>query len=118
MSVRTRFDRTVDLEITGPTGEDARGNETRATTTTIVGVPAYRAQVAVAEDLADRDQQARTWQYLLPPEHDGNDVADLLSGRDRIVDGDETFEVLGAPELATSRGRRKHVLARAYLVEG
>jgi hypothetical protein len=118
VSARTRFDRTVDLEITGPTGESARGNETRGASTTIAGVPAYRAQVGAEEDTADRDQQARTFEYLLPPVHEEHDVAELLSGRDVIVDGDERLEVLGTPEVATSRGRRRHVLVRAYYVSG
>lgn len=117
MSLATLYDRTVDLEISGVTGEDARGNETTESTT-IESVPAYRSQVSAEEDTADRDQQARTFVYVLPIEHGDDDLADLLTGRDRIVDVDGTFEVLGTPVVATSRGRRHHVEARAFLIEG
>lgn len=122
MSLATLYDRTVDLEVTSADGEDARGNEVRSADT-VAGVPAYRHQLTAEEDTSDRDQQARTFVYMLPVEHVLEDetvvdVAELLSGRDRIVDGDETFEVLGTPIVATSRGRRHHVEARAFLVEG
>lgn len=122
MSLATLYDRTVDLEISGVTGEDARGNETTESTT-IESVPAYRSQVSAEEDTADRDQQARTFVYVLPVEHvlpDETvvDVAELLTGRDVIVDTDGDFEVLGTPVVATSRGRRHHVEARAFLLEG
>lgn len=115
MSLATIFDRAVDLVVTAPTGEDARGNETRGSTT-IEGVPAYRFQVGAEEDTADRDQQARTFVYYLPVVHEGAELE--LAGRDRIVDGDDTLEVLGAPIVATSRGRKHHIEARAYLVDG
>lgn len=111
------FDRTVDLELTTPAAEDARGNETRATST-IADVPCYRGQLSAAEDTDDRDQQARTFVYYFPPIFGAFDLADLLSGRDRIIDGDDTLEVLGAPVVATSRGRARHVEARAFLLDG
>lgn len=111
------FDREVDLELTTPAAEDARGNETR-TTSTIADVPCYRGQLTADEDTADRDQQARTFVYFFPPVFGAFDVADLLTGRDRIIDGDDTLEIIGAPIVATSRGRRRHVEARAYLVDG
>lgn len=115
MSLRTMFDRRVSLEITSPAGKDARGNEVRATST-IENVPAVRGQVSAGEDNLDRDEQARTFIYEFPPVWGAFDLAELLTGRDRIVDGDETFAILGAPVVATSRGRRRHVEARAYLV--
>lgn len=122
MSRRTLFDRTVALVITAAAAEDARGNETRSSTT-LAGVPAFRSQLGADEDTDDRDQQARTFTYLLPVIHVdddelAHDIGDLLSGRDRIVDGDDTLEILGAPVVATSRGRRRHVQARAYLLDG
>lgn len=109
------FDRRVELRLTSPAGKDARGNELRATST-IENVPSARGQVSAGEDNLDRDEQARTFVYFFPPIWGSYDVAELLTGRDRIVDGHETFEILGAPVVATSRGRRRHVEARAYLV--
>lgn len=120
MSLATLFDRTVDLELTAATGEDARGNETRSTTT-LAGVPAYRSQLGAEEDTTDRDQQARTFVYLFPADHvigEGTHDLTTLTGRDRIVDVDGTFEILGTPIVATSRGRVHHVEARAFLIEG
>lgn len=121
MSLRTLFDRTVSLEFTAADVEDARGNETRSSTT-LADVPAYRGQLTAAEDTDDRDQQARTFVYYFPPIHlvgaVEHDVAALLTGRDVIVDGTERLEVLGAPIVATSRGRARHVEARAFLLDG
>lgn len=115
MSLATIFDRVVVLELTAPAGEDARGNETRGSTDR-AGVPAYRWQVDTSEDTSDRDQQAKTFVYYFPPAVDGEPV--VLSGRDRIRDGDETLEVLGQPIMARKRGRDHHVEARAFVVEG
>lgn len=115
MGLATIFDRVVTLRLVTPAGEDARGNETSATTDRL-GVPAYRYQVDAAEDRNDRDQQARTFVYFLPPSVAGAPV--VLSGRDRIVDGLEVLEVLGSPIMARKRGRDHHLEARAYLVEG
>lgn len=117
MSLSTLFDRTVELELTTSSAEDARGNETRSSSS-IADVPCYRGQLSAAEDTDDRDQQARTFVYYFPPTFGAFDLGNLLSGRDRIVDGDETLEILGAPIVATSRGRARHVEARAFLVDG
>lgn len=117
MSLRTMFDRRVVLELTAADGENARGNEVRSTST-VEGVPCCRGQVTATEDNLDRDQQARTFVYLFPPVFGSFDLAALVDGRDRIVDGDDTFEILGAPVVATSRGRLRHVEVRAYLVDG
>lgn len=116
MSLRTIFDRTVDLEITAAAAEDVRGNETE-TSTIVEGIRAHRSQVGAGEDTTDRDQQARTFVYLLEPfREDGTPLG--LTGRDRIIDGAETLKVLGTPVVATSRGRTRHVEARAYVIEG
>jgi hypothetical protein len=113
VSLRTIFDRTVVLRITSPAGEDARGNETRGSADR-PGVRAYRYQLAADEDTRDRDQQARTFVYFFPVTADSIE----LSGRDRIVDGDEILEVVGAPIVARKRRRDHHVEARALLLEG
>jgi hypothetical protein len=121
VSRETLFDRLVTLELSTAGGENGRGNEVR-TTSTIDGIPAHRSQSAATEDTADRDQQARTFVYLFPifAVQDGEviDVADVLTGRDRILDGNDTLKILGTPVVATSRGRRLHVKARAFVLEG
>ena len=117
MSLRTLFDRVVDLELVADGAENARGNPTTSTTT-VEGIRAYRSQVGAAEDTSDRDQQARTFVYLLEPYRpDGTPLG--LTGRDRIREANgELLEVLGTPVLATSRGRLRHVEARAFVLEG
>lgn len=116
MSLRTIFDRTVTLRLVAAGAEDARGNAAEVTTD-VAGVAAFRTQIAAGEDTADRDQQAKTFQYLLETDRpDGTPLG--LSGRDRIVDGLEVLKILGTPVVATSRGRPRHVEARAYLIEG
>lgn len=116
MSLRTIFDREVTLRLVGVGAENPRGNNAE-TTTDVAGIAAYRAQVGTAEDTVDRDQQARTFVYFLDAERpDGTPLG--LSGWDRIVDGVQVLKVLGTPIVASSRGRARHVEARAYLLEG
>jgi hypothetical protein len=116
VSLRTIFDRAVTVRFVGTGAEDGRGNETE-TTTDVAGVAAFRTQVAAGEDTATRDQQARTFLYLLEPDRpDGTPLG--LTGWDRIVDGPQVLKVLGSPIVASSRGRPRHVEARAYLIEG
>lgn len=115
MSLRTGFDRHVDLELTTADGENDRGNEVRATST-VEAVPCSRGQLTATEDNLDRDQQARTFEYLFPPVFGSVDLAARVDGRARIIDGDDTLEILGAPVVATSRGRVRHVQVRAYVV--
>lgn len=116
MSLRTIFDRTVTLRLVAAGAENPRGNPAEVTTDVAV-VAAFRTQVAAGEDTADRDQQARTFQYLLETDRpDGTPLG--ITGRDRIVDGIEVLQILGTPVVATSRGRPRHVEARAYLIDG
>jgi hypothetical protein len=81
------------------------------------GIPARRDQTAGAEDVIDRDQQTTTVLYSLALRTLTGDQV-VLSGRDRIVDGDETFEIVGPPELLYRRRRPHHWEARAVLIEG
>lgn len=119
MSVAILFDRKVVVRRVGLGAENPRGNATAATTD-VADVPAFRVQVGADEETADRDQQARTFVYLLPVFlDDGTELE--LTGRDRIVDdlggpAPVELQVVGTPVVVTSRGRPKHVEARAYFV--
>lgn len=114
MSLNLLYDREVTLRPMNVTAEDARGNETKSAGADVDGVPARRRQLTAEEDTDDRDQQARTFLYFLP----ATGAAIALSGRDRIVDGGQVLEVLGAPDVIHRRYRPHHVEARAFLIEG
>lgn len=117
MSYRSLLNRVVDVVPVAEGAEDRYGNVARVPGPAIAGVPARRDQVAVAEDLRDRDQQARTIVYSLALRAADGSVLEL-TGRDRIVDGDETFEIVGSPELLFRRRRPHHWEATVSLVEG
>lgn len=111
------FSRLLDREVTIVprivTGEDARGNDVIGDGTPVEGVKAGRDPLEATEDLDERDQQGRVYVYFLP-------AGTPITGYDRIVDGDETFEVRGAPDRVVRRrgGREHHVEAIAYLIDG
>lgn len=120
MSFRDLLDRTVTIvpRVTGSL--DVRRNELLVDGTPIVGVPAGRElDYATDEDTDERDRQTARYLYFLPITTDDGTLV-TLSGYDRIVDGDETFEVDGEPELVIRRrGRRAHHYeARVYRVTG
>lgn len=117
MSLRSLLNRTVSVVPMTAAAEDRYGDTGRTPGAPIAGVPARRDQTSGAEDLENRDQQATTVLYTLALRAlDGTEVA--LTGRSRIIDGDETFEVVGPPELLYRRRRPHHWEARAELVEG
>lgn len=118
MSFRSLLDRTVTIVPRSVTGTDSRGNDVVADGTPIVGVPAARDSLELSEDLEGRTQTTRRFVYFLPPEHEG--AALELGALDRIVDGDETFELDGPVETVTRRRSAKvhHLEAVAYRIEG
>lgn len=117
MSYRSLLNRTVSVVPITVGAEDRYGNTARTPGPAIAGIPARRDQTAGAEDVIDRDQQTTTVLYSLALRSlTGTEVT--LSGRDRIVDGDETFEIVGPPELLYRRRRPHHWEARAVLIEG
>lgn len=111
MSFRRLLNRTITILPMDVISVDRYGNEIRGPGTPVPGVRARRHQVDAAEEITDRDEQSRTFEYFLPP-----DVA--ITGRDRIVDGDDTLEVLGPPEVVARRRRSHHIELRAYQIEG
>ena len=84
---------------------DARGNEV-----IVDGEPfevrASRELVKVEESTEQRDQQIRTYRYLLAPrDEDGEELE--ITGYDRLTDEDETFEISGEPEYPRRRNRAR-----------
>lgn len=117
MSLRSLLNRRVDVVVTTTGVEDRYGNVARTVSATIADVPARRDQAAATEDVRDRDQQTRLFVYLLPLRGPDGTVLDL-AGADRIVDGDDTLEIVGTPELIARRRRPHHWEATARLLEG
>ncbi|MGH9001912.1 MAG: hypothetical protein ACRDYV_02170 [Acidimicrobiia bacterium] len=119
MSFRRLLDRTVTIVPRVVTGVDGRGNDIVTDGTPIPGVPAGRDLLQASEEITNRDQQAKTFVYFLPPTLDDG-TAITLTGYDRIVDDGKTFEVRGEPDQVVRRrgGRLHHLEAIAYLIEG
>jgi len=119
VSFRRLLDRTVTVVPRVVTGTGPRGNDVVEDGTPIVDVPAGRDLVDADETLRNRDQQRGEWIYFLPPATDDG-TAITITGHDRIVDGDDVFEVEGPVDHVTRRrgGRLHHYEARVYRVEG
>lgn len=85
-------------------------------TTTVAGTPvtdvaARRDQADISEDVIDRDQQRTVFRYFF-------EAGVAITGRDRIIDGGDTLEVLGEPDEVSGYHGTHHVEVRAYKVEG
>lgn len=112
------FDRVVTIVPTTTSGEDAHGNDVLVDGVPVVGVPAARDPLAqgsgTSEEIELADQQTRTFVYFLPVEHEG--AALEVTGFDRIVDSDGTFEIRGPVDevVARRRGKVHHLEAVAY----
>lgn len=119
MSFRRLLDRTVTIVPRIVTGKDSRGNDVIGDGTPIPGIPAGRDLLEATEELAGREEQARTFVYFLPAALDDGSVV-ALSGYDRIVDEGKTFEVRGEPDFVVRRrgGRIHHIEAIAYRITG
>jgi hypothetical protein len=117
VSFQGLLDRTVSIVPTTVQGKDRANNDVRVAGTPILGVRARRDQVAASESLDRRSELATTFVYVLSlTAEDGTPV--VITGRDRIVDGNETFDVQGSPELVQRRRRPHHLEAVVRLVEG
>lgn len=117
MSLRSLLNRTVSWIRTTQGTEDRYGNASTVDAAPVAGIPARRDQVGAGEDQRDRDQQARTFVYTLPLRASDGTLLEP-TGRDRLVDGAETFEIVGSPELLYRRRRPHHWELTAVLVEG
>lgn len=97
--------------------EDRLGNPARAAGPLVANIPARRSQSGAGEDLDTRDQERTEIVYTLALRSLDRVTLDL-SGRGQIVDGDDTFEIVGPPELVYRRRRPHHWRATVELVEG
>lgn len=126
MSLRSLLNREVHIRPMGPGDTpttDDHGNEVIGAGADSPPIPARRDQSGASEVDAGRDQQTATVRYTLPvsvwiPGDPGSSYTVELTGRDRIVDGDEVFEIIGSPELVYRRRQAHHWEAVARLVEG
>lgn len=99
------------------TGKDSAGNDVKAPGTAIGPVHARRDSESETEIIASRDEQEVVFFYWLALlAEDGTPV--VITGRDRLVDGDETFEVRGTPELVAGQARVHHIEVHAYRITG
>lgn len=102
MSFRSLLDRTVTLIPTGTSGEDAHGNDVVVDGAPVEGVKTARELAAGDEQANVRDTISARWLYFFLPDVE-------LTGYDRIVDGLETLNIVGPPELVVRRrGGRPH----------
>lgn len=90
---------------------DRYNSRPRTPGTPVLDVPTRRDQVEATEDRADRDEQRQQFTYWFLP-----DVA--ITGRDQIMDGNETLEVIGQPKQVDGRRGVHHLEVRAQIVEG
>lgn len=113
MSLRRLSQRRVEIVPMVVVDRDGYGNEVRAPDLVDAqeGVRARREPIAGDEDRRDRTQQIQRFRYFLPPYV-------VITGRDRIVDDGETFEIDGPPHVAYRRRHRHHIEVTAYRVEG
>lgn len=95
----------------GPPAADRYGGTSPTPGAPIEGVPARRVQVDASEAVVNRDELRTVWRYFFLP-----NVA--LTGRDRILDGDDELELLGEPAPMVGRRSLHHVEALAAIVEG
>jgi hypothetical protein len=117
VSTRTIADRLIIVRPMNVTGQDDRGNDVLGQGDDVPDVPARRRQLSATEDLANRDEQVRTFVYFLELfTTAGTPVT--VKGRDRLVDGDDVLEVQGIPEVVSRRYLPHHIEARAYVIEG
>lgn len=118
MSFRSLLNRAVTVQHGTPAATpDAHGNRPRTFTDLAVDVPARREQEEASEQIDGRDQQRRTVIYFLPLSYDDEDLT-ILEGQDRILDGDDIYEIDGPPDVVEGTRAAHHLEVRAYLITG
>jgi len=118
VTFRRMLDRTITVQRRVVTGTDARGNDIIGNGPATAGVHAARELLEASEDLDGQDAQTRVYRYFLEPTVAG--VALAITGYDRIVDTDGTFEIRALPDtlLRRRRPRVHHLEAVAYEHKG
>jgi hypothetical protein len=111
MSLEARMDRSVYVEATTLMEvEDEYGNRLEHAQR-FGPFPALRNQSGATEDQAARDSQVQTFDYILSP-------SVKVSGYDRIIDGSDTFEVIGTPEVVRGQVGPHHVQLKVRIIRG
>jgi len=81
-------------------------------------IRARRNLADATEDVRDRDQQSRTFRYMLALRDIAGEWTVAITGRDVIVDADGEFKIIGDPELVCRRRRPHHWELTARRVDG
>lgn len=111
MSYRDLLAQTVTVLTVDEAGEDEFGNRVPGWPGPGVTYPARLTQVSGDEVTIGRDAQVSEWKLYLEADA-------VIGGRDRVVDGDRVFEVVGPPLLARTPRGVHHVEARLRYIEG
>jgi hypothetical protein len=107
VTFRRLLDRRVTVRGRIVVGKDDRNDDVLGPGPEHVDVPAARELEGADEQTDDRDAQERRFVYLIPARHRGTMLS--IDGYSEVDDGDETFSVVGEPELVVRRrGGRPH----------
>ena len=115
MSFERLLDRVVTIQPRSVSSSGTRG-DVFADDAPIAGVKTARDLLVAEEDTGDnREQQSKRFRYFFP-----RTVAGAFDGHARIVDGVETLEIDGEPEIIVRRrtGKTHHVEVIAYVSTG
>lgn len=98
------FDRTVTItpRITGAANN--RGTEA-ITDGTPFDLRGLRELKVDEENVEERDQQIRSYRYIIEARHPDTGEVIAITGFDRLTDNDETFEIIGSPKYVVRRRR-------------
>lgn len=121
MSFATMLGRRVGIRTTdreAPADHDRYGNRVHGEPGFHENIRARRDQIDASEDANDRDQQIRTFRYMLELTDVGGEWTVAITGRDVIVDGDAEFKIIGDPELVYRRRRPHHWELTARRIDG
>lgn len=110
MSLDLQRRRLVKIIPTTRETEDDYGNQV-TTEGDPVEVMAARDQLTSTEDVADRDQQARTFRYFF-------EIGTVIDGRSILEDAGKRLKIVGEPEVFENVVGPHHIEAVAELVEG
>lgn len=111
MSLTALLNRVVAIVPMNVVTTDGYNNQHRGPGPEVPGIRTRRQQVAADEDIADRDQQARTYRYFF-------EASVAITGRDRIHDGPDILEVIGEPDRVDGMADTHHLEVTARIVSG
>lgn len=112
MSYLALLNRSIQILRQTVTSTDVYGDEVRLPADPDPDpVAARRETLEVDEDERGRDQQVTRYRYFLP-------AGTAIAGHDTIIDGGETLEVDGPPDIVDGRYGEHHREVIAHLITG